>query len=60
MSDALGGVGYPPVEPRGYISGGRPSGCVLSDGVCWVGGTFWTGGIALGDVVLMTPGGPWG
>ena len=26
---AMGG-GYPPVEPRGYISGCRPSACVLS------------------------------
>ncbi len=28
--DAVGGVGYPGVEPQGYISGGRPLACVLS------------------------------
>ncbi len=32
VSDAVGGVGYPGVEPQGYISGGRPAACVLCDG----------------------------
>ncbi len=30
VSDAVGGVGYPGVEPEAYISGGRPAACVLS------------------------------
>ena len=47
VSDAVGGVGYPGVEPEAYISGGRPLACVLCDGGdCVVSKTWHETGIS--------------
>ncbi len=49
--EALGGAGYPGVEPQGYISGGTPLACVLCDGLFGLFGPFGR----VGRVVLGGP-----